>query len=105
TPAVMPAFFARRSPPWGAVPGVSLPKTPPSLVQSLALDSSLAYNSSQHLRGGVTMQFRFATILVLSFALFAQSDRGTLTGTITDPASAVVPAAKVTARNTETGAV
>lgn len=40
----------------------------------------------------------------LSAALFAQSDRGTITGTISDPAGAVIAAAAVEARNTETGA-
>jgi Carboxypeptidase regulatory-like domain len=44
-------------------------------------------------------------ILFMAGIAFAQSDRGTLTGTVTDPASASVPAAKVTARNTETAAV
>src|SRR5262245_31238414 len=41
--------------------------------------------------------------LLLATAAFAQSDRGTLTGTVTDPANAVVPAAKVTARHADTG--
>jgi hypothetical protein len=41
----------------------------------------------------------------LAAALFAQTDRGTITGTVLDPASAVVPGAKVIARNTETGTV
>jgi hypothetical protein len=50
------------------------------------------------------MQLRLATLLALSVCAFAQSDRGTITGTITDPGSAVVPAAKVAARNAETGA-
>ena len=36
--------------------------------------------------------------------VFGQGDRGTITGTVTDPASAIVPSAKVTARNTDTGA-
>jgi hypothetical protein len=35
--------------------------------------------------------------------VFAQSDRGTITGTIADPAGAVVASAKVEARNVETG--
>src|ERR1700674_847182 len=41
------------------------------------------------------------------FALtaLAQSDRGTITGTISDPAGALVPAAPVQARNVETGAL
>jgi hypothetical protein len=34
---------------------------------------------------------------------FAQSDRGTLTGTVTDPSGAVVPNAKVTATSIDTG--
>jgi hypothetical protein len=41
--------------------------------------------------------------LLIATAAFAQSDRGTITGTVSDPASAVVPGAKVVARNTETG--
>ena len=40
---------------------------------------------------------------VLIVAGFAQSDRGTITGTISDPTGAVVPSAAITARNTETG--
>jgi hypothetical protein len=38
-------------------------------------------------------------------ALLAQSDRGTITGTIIDPAGAVIPNTKVQVRNMETGAV
>jgi hypothetical protein len=37
--------------------------------------------------------------------MFAQSDRGTITGTVKDPAGAVVPSAPITVKNTETGAV
>ena len=44
-----------------------------------------------------------ALLLLCSAALFGQSDRGTLTGTISDPANAVVPAATVVATNAETG--
>jgi hypothetical protein len=43
-------------------------------------------------------------LLVLTCAAFAQSDRGTITGTIMDPANAVVPGARVTAKNIENGA-
>jgi hypothetical protein len=46
----------------------------------------------------------FCTLL-FTVAAFAQTDRGTITGTVLDPASAVVPGAKVVARNTETGAI
>src|SRR5512143_3958331 len=48
------------------------------------------------------------TVVVLFFValtLFAQTDRGTITGTIIDPAGAVVANAAIEARNTGTGAV
>src|SRR5215467_11601117 len=43
--------------------------------------------------------------LVLANAILAQSDRGTITGTVSDPAGAVVAAAPVQIKNVETGAV
>jgi hypothetical protein len=46
----------------------------------------------------------FLACLLLA-AAFAQSDRGTITGTVTDPAAAVVPGAKIVARNVENGAI
>src|SRR5438105_4078710 len=47
-----------------------------------------------------------SVLVVLAIGLvFAQSDRGTITGTVSDPAGAVVPAARIGLRNTETGAV
>jgi hypothetical protein len=46
---------------------------------------------------------RAALFLLCSAALFGQSDRGNLTGTISDPANAVVPTATVVATNSETG--
>ena len=48
---------------------------------------------------------------VLAFGIWlcgvaiAQTDRGTITGTVSDPAGAVVAAAAVEARNTATGAL
>src|SRR5689334_1482785 len=51
------------------------------------------------------LRFVFAILLACALALVAQSDRGTITGTISDPAGAVVAAAAVEARNTGTGAV
>ena len=42
-------------------------------------------------------------LFLLSVAAFAQSDRGTITGTIGDPTGAVVTSAKVEARNIDTG--
>jgi hypothetical protein len=44
-------------------------------------------------------------LFVSAGAVLAQSDRGTITGTVSDPAGAVIPSAAVEARNTETGAV
>src|SRR5579872_417015 len=41
--------------------------------------------------------------LILAAAAFAQSDRGTVTGTVTDPAGAVIAGANIEAKNTETG--
>src|ERR1039457_6545175 len=45
-----------------------------------------------------------ACCLIASVAAFAQSDRGNITGTISDPASAVVPNASVVATNLDSGA-
>ena len=42
-------------------------------------------------------------ILVLSVTVSAQTFRGTILGTVSDPNGAVVPAARVTAKNTNTG--
>lgn len=47
----------------------------------------------------------FIACLLLAAAAMAQSDRGTITGTIADPAAASVPGAKVVARNMENGSV
>ena len=44
-------------------------------------------------------------IVLFVSAAFAQSNLGTITGTITDPAGAVVPNAPVEAKNVDTGAV
>src|SRR5690242_462028 len=51
-----------------------------------------------------------AVLLALSMALLAapvlaQSDRGSVTGSVTDPSGAVIPNAKVTATNLDTGEV
>jgi hypothetical protein len=42
---------------------------------------------------------------LLAAVALAQSDRGTITGAIADPAGAVVPNAKIEVRNMETNAV
>jgi len=46
-----------------------------------------------------------ACLFVSAAAVFAQSDRGTITGTISDQANAIVANAAVQARNTDTGAM
>ncbi len=55
----------------------------------------------------MTMRFwKVALILcAIALALFAQSDRGTITGTISDPAGAVIAGAAVEAKNIATGAI
>ncbi|HEY1239937.1 MAG TPA: carboxypeptidase-like regulatory domain-containing protein, partial [Bryobacteraceae bacterium] len=44
-------------------------------------------------------------LFAVSFSAFSQSDRGTITGTIADPAGAVVANAAIEAKNAATGAV
>ncbi|HEX4274727.1 MAG TPA: carboxypeptidase-like regulatory domain-containing protein, partial [Bryobacteraceae bacterium] len=45
------------------------------------------------------------SVLAVAITAFAQSDRGTITGTISDPAGAVVANAAIEAKNVATGAV
>ena len=47
-------------------------------------------------------QLVLIAVLGISFC-FAQVNRGTLTGVITDPSGAVVPGVKITATHVETG--
>src|ERR1041384_2019443 len=52
------------------------------------------------------LNLRLALCMVtLVFGAISQTDHGTITGTVQDPAKAVVPSAVVIASNTETGAV
>ena len=51
-----------------------------------------------------TFRIAFLACLCGAFTALAQTDRGTITGTVQDQASAMVPGAKVTVRNAETGA-
>ncbi len=46
-----------------------------------------------------------AVFLLSALTSFAQSDRGTITGTVTDATGAVIPSAPIQVRNIETGAV
>ena len=45
----------------------------------------------------------FGIAFLLLTSAFAQSDRGTITGTVADPLAAMIPGAKVVARNVDTG--
>src|SRR5437868_14461338 len=53
------------------------------------------------------MRIRLVSVclLLLAAVVFGQSDRGTITGTVADPAGAVVANAPIEAKNTGTGAV
>ncbi|HLI85168.1 MAG TPA: carboxypeptidase regulatory-like domain-containing protein [Bryobacteraceae bacterium] len=52
------------------------------------------------------MRFTWSALLLcVAGSAFAQSDRGTITGTVSDPAGAVVSGAKIDAKNTQTGTV
>ena len=49
---------------------------------------------------------KLTTFLFLTAAtLFAQSNQGTITGTVSDPAGAVVPTAQIEIKNADTGVV
>ena len=51
------------------------------------------------------MRLRIAGLfLICTLAAYAQGDRGTITGTVTDPTGAVVPNANIQLTNTETSA-
>ena len=56
---------------------------------------------------GIRMRVIRASALLLALAamVFAQGERGTITGTVGDPAGAVVAAAAVQAKHVETGTV
>src|SRR4051794_27517092 len=54
----------------------------------------------------IRMSMRWSVaLLTFASALYGQSDRGTITGTIVDPAGAVIANAPLEARQAETGAV
>ncbi|MEP6717290.1 MAG: TonB-dependent receptor, partial [Terriglobia bacterium] len=47
---------------------------------------------------------RLSLLLLAAISLVAQNDRGTITGTVSDPGGGVIPNASVVAKNVETGA-
>ena len=56
---------------------------------------------------GAVMSINCRVVFFLTFAVpvFAQSDRGAITGAVSDPTGAIVASAPVEARNLDTGAV
>jgi hypothetical protein len=54
---------------------------------------------------GMHSLLRVVCLLNVAVALLAQSDRGTITGTVSDSTGAVVPSAPLQVRNIETGAI
>jgi Carboxypeptidase regulatory-like domain len=46
-----------------------------------------------------------ALVIVMGASAFAQSNQGTITGAISDPAEAVVPVAQIEVRNSATGVI
>src|ERR1700744_104511 len=65
------------------------------------------HNSSKGLNRERCMRHVVAAVALslCALAAFAQTDRGTITGTITDPAGAVIANAPIEAKNNGTGAV
>ena len=57
------------------------------------------------MRPRLSVCLSLSCLVLLSVPALAQSDRGTITGTIADPAGAVVSGAPIEVRNAETGAV
>ena len=45
-----------------------------------------------------------ACLCLAALTVFAQSERGTITGTVSDPTNAVIPGANIVAMNTDTAA-
>jgi len=52
-----------------------------------------------------SLRFSLCLFLLVALAALAQSDRGSITGTIADPSGAVVASAKIEAKNIDTSAV
>ena len=51
------------------------------------------------------LSLRLAVAFLFALSIFAQTDRGTITGTVSDPAGAVIASAPIEAKNVATGAV
>src|SRR5262249_15335047 len=76
----------------------TLLRAPSILLNSIATWEDSPMTKALGLRG-------VANLVVFAVLALGQGGNGTITGTVTDPAGAVVPAATVEARNTETGVI
>src|SRR5215471_4706876 len=75
---------------------VGLHRLPPNITGTI---------SPQKIRSTNMRSLRLLTWLLLaSLSAFAQSDRGTITGTVSDPTGAVIPGVGILATNVETAA-
>jgi hypothetical protein len=59
--------------------------------------------SPQEVLVSMRLMFALCLCLVVVWTAFGQSDRGTITGTVSDPVGAVVGGATIEAKNVETG--
>src|SRR5262245_49061521 len=63
----------------------------------------------QYARRNHNMKLRrfliIASFSILAYNAFAQTDRGTITGTVSDATAAVIPGVAIEAKNVQTGAV
>src|ERR1051325_8856400 len=69
----------------------------------LTRSNSLVHKRSHHMSPIPKLRNSILLILFATTLTFAQTFRGTILGTVSDPNGAVVAGAKVTARNTSTG--
>ncbi|HTY61310.1 MAG TPA: carboxypeptidase-like regulatory domain-containing protein, partial [Acidobacteriota bacterium] len=65
-------------------------------------DRPSQFKEEIHMRALITA---FCCLFLIVSSAWAQSDRGTITGTVTDPAGAMIPNAAIEAKNVNTGAV
>src|SRR6185312_13143906 len=62
-------------------------------------------SNSNHWGGYMRSLLLSAGLFVFALSIFAQSDRGTITGTISDPAGAVIAGAQIEAKHVDSGTV
>src|SRR5882672_10264978 len=77
------------------------------MVHASCFGASKAFGGRKTVQGGSKMlqssRYSALALLLAALNLWGQADRGTIRGTVTDPAVAPVPQAKVIAVNVATG--